>query len=491
MRPGIFLWVAHGVCLAFLAAAVPLAAARAEEPAVFKAGAATANISPWIGLSMNGGMSDNPVKHVHDELHARAIALDDGATRIAFVIVDSCMVPREVVAAAKARVTEQTGIPADHVLISATHAHSAPASTPVFQTDQDPKYVRFLAARIGDAVTFAVNNLAPAQVGWGMGRNADQLFNRRWKKKPGTIPPDPFGKTGDQAQMNPTPGSADLVEPAGPVDPEVGVLAVRTPDGTPIAVLSAYGLHYVGGVGGGHASADYYGAFARKMRQRLAPDATNPPFVAAMANGTSGDVNNINFRNPRPAAPPYEQLNRVADDLAAEVIRVVRSIEYHDHATLDAATAEISLGVRLPTPEEITRAEKILDDAQGKPLQSLEQVYARETVLIAKYPAQVPLTIQALRVGELGIAAAPCEVFTEIGLEIKAKSPLKPTFTIELANGYNGYLPTKAQHALGGYETWRARSSYLEVDAASKITATALKLLGDLKARASSSAETH
>ena len=69
-------------------------------------------------------------------------------------------------------------------------------------------------------------------------------------------------------------------------------------------------------------------------------------------------------------------------------------------------------------------------------------------------------------------------MFAEIGLEIKKKSPLKPTFTIELANGYNGYLPTPEQHKLGGYETWRARSSYLEVDASTKITATLLELLG-------------
>jgi hypothetical protein len=136
MRPGIYF---QGLGLAIALAAIPIVAAGADEPATFKAGAATANISPWVGLSMNGGMSDNPVKHVHDELHARAIVLDDGKARLAFVIVDSCMVPREVVEAAKARITEQTMIPADHVLISDTHGHSAPASTPVFQTDQDPR----------------------------------------------------------------------------------------------------------------------------------------------------------------------------------------------------------------------------------------------------------------------------------------------------------------------------------------------------------------
>jgi hypothetical protein len=92
----------------------------------------------------------------------------------------------------------------------------------------------------------------------------------------------------------------------------------------------------------------------------------------------------------------------------------------------------------------------------------------------------VPVLLQALRVGDVGIAAVPCEVFVEIGLRIKAESPLKPAFTIELANGYNGYLPTAEQHALGGYETWRARSSYLEVNAAQTIGDTVLKLLGEV-----------
>ena len=71
-------------------------------------------------------------------------------------------------------------------------------------------------------------------------------------------------------------------------------------------------------------------------------------------------------------------------------------------------------------------------------------------------------------------------MFAEIGLEIKKTSPLKDTFTIELANGYNGYLPTPAQHALGGYETWRARSSYLEVEASTKITAAVNHLLAEV-----------
>jgi hypothetical protein len=88
--------------------------------------------------------------------------------------------------------------------------------------------------------------------------------------------------------------------------------------------------------------------------------------------------------------------------------------------------------------------------------------------------------MQALRIGELAIVALPCEVFAETGLAIKQRSPLKSTFTIELANGYHGYLPTPEQHALGGYETWPARSSHLEIQAEPKIRAEALRLLNEI-----------
>ena len=123
----------------------------------------------------------------------------------------------------------------------------------------------------------------------------------------------------------------------------------------------------------------------------------------------------------------------------------------------------------------------MLANAKGAELKSAEQVYARETVLMKHYPAQVPLIIQAMRIGDVGIAAIPCEVFAVTGLAIKQKSPFKQTFTIELANGCNGYLPTPEQHKLGGYETWRARSSYLETEAAPKIFNTLMALFAGLR----------
>jgi hypothetical protein len=468
-------WVVS-VCLA---CAAPSVAAAADPP--FRAGAATSNISPWLGLSINGNMHDHKAEFVHDELHARALVLDDGRGRLALVVADSCMIPREIVAEAKQRIRERSGLPADRVVISATHAHSCPTSGAVFQSEPDLHYRQFLAMRIADAVQQAVQNLAPARIGWGVGRNDRQVFNRRWKMKPGTIPADPFGKTTDQVKMNPPAGSPNLVEPAGPIDPDVSVVAVQAPDGRPIALLANYSLHYVGGVGPNHASADYFGAFADRVQRRLEADRLDPPFVAMMTNGTSGDINNTNFRTPRPRKPPYGQIDAVADDLATEAVRVARGVDRHDRAVLDARAADLMLGVRRPGQEELARAETLVGRANGPDLKTVEEIYAREALLLNRYPGEVPVTVQALRIGSLGIVSIPCEVFAEIGLEIKGKSPYRPTFTIELANGYNGYLPTKAQHALGGYETWRARSSYLEVDAAAKITDKALELLRELK----------
>lgn len=469
--------------MSFFAAAVGAGAFAQDAAHPFRAGAAASNITPWLGISMAGYMNDRKADYIHDELHARCLVLDDGETKIAFAIVDSCMLPRDLIESAKSHIQEATGIPADHVLIAATHTHTGPCATPCFQSDPDPQYNRYLAVKIADGVRCAVNNLTPAKIAWGAGSVPDQVFNRRWKMKEGTIPPNPFGKV-DKVQMNPPRASENLVEPAGPTDPEVPFVLVKSIDGKPIALLANYSLHYVGGEGGLHISADYFGMFAQAIADLLGASRQEPAFVGIMSNGTSGNINNINFRVEGKPYPPYTQMRYVAGVVAQEVFRAAQSLEWRDHVTLDAAAQDLQLGVRKPSPEEVTEANETVRKAAGREMKTLPEIYARETTLLADYPDTVPVTIQALRIGNLGIAAIPCEVFVEIGLNIKAKSAIRPAFTIELANGYNGYLPTAAHHELGGYETWRARSSYLEVGAADKIEATALDLLSQLQARA-------
>jgi hypothetical protein len=388
------------------------------------------------------------------------------------------MVPQEIFDEAKQLAAQHTGIATDHMLMSATHTHSAPAATGVFQSDPDPEYQKFLTSRIADAVRIAARNLAPAQLGRGSTNVPGQVFNRRWRMKPEFVLPDPFGATNDQVKMNPPVGSPDLVEPAGPVDPEVCFINLQSTNGHPLALLANYSLHYVG-VGGGVISADYFGAFAARMEQLLGAERQDPPFVALLSNGTSGDVNNVNCRVAHPKAKPFERMNIVANAVATAVAGAVPDVKYRRAIPLNSKQSELTLGVRLPGSKDLERAREIMARAKGPEMISLEEIYARETVLLAKYPPQVSLLVQAMRVGDMAIAAIPCEVFVEIGLDIKRTSPLK-TFTISLANGYNGYLPTVEHHKLGGYETWRARSSYLEVSAADSIKSELRKLLGEL-----------
>jgi hypothetical protein len=409
-------------------------------------------------------------------LHARCLVLDDGHTMIVIAVCDSCMIPREIFDAAKERASKSTGIPTDHMLMSATHTHSAPTVGGVFQSEPDEDYRKFLAEKIAEGVEKAYRNLAPAKIGWAVGKDPTQVFNRRWKMQPDAIPPDPFGKSTDTVRMNPGYQAKGLIEPSGLIDPDVSILSLQSKDGRPIALLANYSLHYVGGVE--PLSADYFAAFAERIGQLLQAGDSEPRFVGIMSNGTSGDINNINFAAAAPVGrKPYEQIRIVADSVAKAAFEAYKTIQHRDWVPLKMVETEIKLGVRLPKDTEVKEAQAILEQAKKPVLTTTREIYARETVLLAKYPPTVKVKLQAIRMGELGIVSSPCETFVETGLEIKKKSPLKPTFTIELANGYNGYLPTPEQHRRGGYETWRARSSYLETEASTKIAATLLNLL--------------
>src|SRR6476646_4393161 len=116
---------------------------RAAEPK-FRAGAYAQDITPTtFPISVNGNMTDKKATSAADPLHARCLVLDDGKTKVALVVVDSCMIPRELIDAAKAKASKATGIPPGNMIISATHTHSAPTLSGVFQSDADAGYVAF------------------------------------------------------------------------------------------------------------------------------------------------------------------------------------------------------------------------------------------------------------------------------------------------------------------------------------------------------------
>ncbi|MBL8850257.1 MAG: hypothetical protein JNG89_11260 [Planctomycetaceae bacterium] len=454
---------------------------HAEETTrkVLRAGAYAADITPaYFPVSSSGNMSDRQATEAHDPLHARCLVLHNGETSLAFVVCDNCMIPRDIFDAAKTLASERTGIPADHMLMSATHCHSGVTVTGVFQSEPEPEYREFLVQRIADGIEQAHKQYQLARIGWATAEDATQVFNRRWFTKPGAENRDPFGGTTDRVRMNPGFSKDINDRPSGPIDPQISMLAVQNLDGVPIALLANYSLHYVGGVEGPALSADYFAEFASLMGQKIGAPGS---FVGIMSNGTSGNINNVNYgADSYLSKPPYEQMRLVAASVADAAYAAYLGIEYHDWVPLAAEQTELSLGVRLPSEDDLAAAKATLEAAGPGPYSTLEQIYARESVLLSQYPPEVRSIVQALRVGDVGIVGIPCETFVETGLAIKESSPLKRTFCISLANGYNGYLPTPEHHEWGGYETWRARSSYLAVDAEPAVRATALELLGRL-----------
>jgi hypothetical protein len=167
----------------------------------------------------------------------------------------------------------------------------------------------------------------------------------------------------------------------------------------------------------------------------------------------------------------------VAEDVSRAALEAYKGIEYHDWVPLVMQQKLLTLAVRMPGGEEVARAKVFLARLEGRKPRSVPEVYARETVLLSRLPPVRELKLQAIRIGGFGVTAIPAEVFGSTGLKIKRNSPLQPTVNISLANGCEGYIPPPQQHKLGGYTTWRARTSCLEIPAEPKITTAVLELL--------------
>jgi neutral ceramidase len=443
-----------------LLACVP---AFAAEP-TFRAGAATSNITPQLGLEIIGGFKPFPATHVHDELNARCLVLDDGKTRLALVVCDLLGLHRGVSIEARRLIQAETGIPPERVLISATHTHSATSALGVDAfTSEHPldDYQRFVARRVADGVKRALNLARPAQVAFVTAEAPEHLFNRRWFMKEGTMPKNPFGIV-DKVRMNPPQGSPDLTEPAGPTDPTISIIGLREPSGKPISTFCAYSLHYVGGVGDGHISADYYGMFCEALAKLQNGADGDPPYVAMLANGTSGDVNNIDFLHPRPAKPAYGQMKDVAEDVARRVNDALTKAEWKDGAELQALYREESIPYRTIDAGLMAWAKET--EAKGAALDIVTSSYAARVQKLATAPSPAKVPLQVLRIGDIAIGTTPCETFTETGLEFRRRSPIAHSFMVELNHGYIGYLPTPRHFELGGYETWPG-TNYLEPQA--------------------------
>lgn len=434
-----------------------------EPTGTFHAGAAAVDITPSeFPRIIAGGFLEGRADRANDRLWVRSIALDEGAQPLVLTVVDTCMMPQSLIDQAKRQASGRCGVAIERMMVSATHTHSAPAAMSCLGTRLDETYAAFLVGKIADAIVQAHANLQPARIGWAAVEDWEHTHNRRWIRKPEAMIVDPFGNATGRAHMHPGYLSANVIGPSGPVDPTLSIVSVQTREGKPLAVLANYSQHYFGA---GPISADYYGLFCKHIAELLGQSGEgNGPFVAALSQGTSGDLMWMDYGSPAKSITMAEY----AEAVARVAERGLSQIEYHDSATLSMVEKKLPLNYRVPDTQRLAWAEPIAARIEDNLPKNIPEVYAQEA-LILHQRQRTELTLQAIRIGDLTIATLPNEVYALTGLKLRARSPSKMHFNIELANGAEGYIPPPEQHTLGGYTTWPARTAGLEVQAETKI----------------------
>ncbi len=446
---------------------------------VFRSGFAERDITPRVGMQEPGGYQKRFHRSVHDPCKVRVAVFDDGARRVVLVSVDALMVPRQLVEDIRRDVESRCGIPPRHVLIGATHSHSSGPTGMVqpgeydhasplarklayeITSTADPEYLAIVRRETVQAICEACAGLFAARAGVGAGVEDKAAFNRRFRMRNGL------------SYTHPGQGNPDLIEPAGPIDPQVGVIGVWREDGRLAGCIVNYACHATTSPGG--ISANWIHYLEKTIRGALSSDA-----VVVFMQGACGDVTQVDNRSPyvQPNGDEYARL--VGGRVGAEAVKVLLSMHRGALLPLDAASVMLRFNRRRPTPERVKRSYEIA--AKDKATVDLtEWIFAKEIVLldakIAKEPTETA-EVQAIQIGPAVFISNPAEFFCELGLRIKAASPFPFTFPVELANGCVGYVPTEEAFSSsgGGYETRLTSYSNLEVSAGPRMVEAGVQL---------------
>jgi neutral ceramidase len=437
--------------LAHLLQIVSLALATFAQAADLRVGTAAVDITPPDATPMAGYYHERGADGALDPLRAKAIVLEQDGVKTALVALDLVNTIRAHVEQARILIEQQTGIPAGHVMISATHSHTGPVlSTRNPRTDlfggQNPlaiDYATRLPQFIADSVRQANDRLAPARVSTAAGVEEGLAFCRRFHMTDGTVGWNP-------GKLNPR-----ILRPTAPTDDEVPVVYFDTPKGQPLATYVNFALH-LDTVGGTRWSADYPFTLAECLARAKGPD-----MLTVFTIGCAGDINHYNVRSSMPQKGP-EEAARIGTILAANVLRSYERLEPLTNSALRVSHQIVKLPVVAVTDAQLTKARDVVKRlaATGERRPAfLDQVDAFKALEVeARQGQPFEVEVQVIAVGdELAFVSLPGEIFVELGLAIKHGSPFKRTIIAELANGAIGYIPTQRAYLEGNYEVVSAR----------------------------------
>ncbi len=445
----------------------------------FLAGAAKVDITPTMGSNVGVDFQTHYARFFHDSLFAKVLVLKDESLTMAIIVVDICIMSSEMMDSIKEEIYRETAIEPKHILLSSTHTHAAPAVVGLLLCAPDLAYIKILPGLIVRAVIQAVSKLRPAGIASGQDNVPQHVRCRRYFMKPDFVTKNPVTNRTDIVKTNPI-GAEHLIEsPVALTDPGLSFLAVKGLDGRWIAVLGNYSLHYVGDWHVDSITADYFGEFSEQIKDLLN---ANEEFVGIMSNGTSGDINIWDFMEPdRYPTGHLAKTKLIGNDLAVNIFNQIQKAEWDENPSLQIEYNEIEVVVSKPTLAELDAAKEIVQQNDYGTLtideSGIRSIYAREQLLLNEYPDTSITKVQAIGIGKLIIGTLGGEFFAETGLWLKANMKGLNYFTISFANSYDGYVAPAHEFERGGYETWRARSSYLKAGSEEIIRNELLKLL--------------
>ncbi len=440
-----------------------------------RVGAASVKITPPIGVPMAGYYFERAAEGVHDDLYAKAIVLEKDGVKAALVALDLISTNRDVVEAARQEIEEKAGIRGDHVIISATHAHTGPVLSGRSTRDDAlgakkpiaEEYTASLPNRIAESILTAQAKLMPAKIAAGIGHEEGLSFNRRFHMKDGSVGWNP-------GKLNP-----NIIRPVGPIDPDVPVLYFETPDGRPLATYVNFAMH-LDTVGGLQISADYPYTLSRLLGEFKGWE-----MLTVFTTGTAGDINHVNVKWANPQKG-HGEAARIGTILAAEVLKTFERLEWLEAGPLGARSEIITLPLAKLEAGEVEKAREVAArHREGKSNQPtfLETVKAYKVLdVVGRDGKPLEAEVQVIALGkDVAWVGLPGEIFVELGLAIKNASPFKYTIIAELANGSVGYVPTKRAYPEGNYEPVSARCAE---GSGETMADTALRLLRELYAAA-------
>lgn len=442
----------------------------------FRAGAAEVDVTPPVGWRRAGGYHEVLSTGVHDPILVKALVFEQGGVRGAVVVADVCGISREISEPMRRRAQERTGIPSANISFSATHNHGGPEFTGVLwdvwrdraieKHGRDVHAKEDYAARFveaaAEAVVRALAAARPARIESGVARLPGLAFNRRFHMKDGSV------------RFNPGRLNPDILRPAGPTDDALPVVLFRDAlDGAPFASLTALAMH-TAVFGGPRFGADFPGVLQERLRESY-----GPRFISVFAEGAAGDVNHIDVARPAPPDPGKEP-----ERIGARLAEGVRSAPLAPGAPqLAVERSFVRIPVADASAEEESKARDriALRSAPNPPFMSLVDAYRTLWIrrIRARDGGEAREEIQAFRLtDEAAVVMLPHEVFVELGLAIRGRSPFPHTLVVSLANDIDFYVPTRKAFEEGSYEV--STSPYLP-GGGERLVDEAVRLLESLR----------